>query len=172
MQLVLHLLLSSLVVCISASYPNLEPPLYQNDIAERTSEVIKKFYMKRTSSLNIFPISSSQTKTHKLNDFIKQVMQGINSDFLLQTEFEIKKIETDRKRKYNLIFIDSLEAFHYIFNALDLSVFDFQGFYLIVWTEELNEFLDHNELIFRAMWSKYIVNVNVIFRKTEKSEFV
>jgi hypothetical protein len=62
-----------------------------------------------------------------------------------------------------MIIVDNLKSFYEFFKYLDLEVWEVSGNFVIVFTEVDEEIYENMEKIFQAFWSKYIVNVVIMY---------
>ena len=110
---------------------------------------------------------------HKANDFKSNFCIGLSSENLLIRVFEFndqKLIYSKARLFYNVIIIDSLDAFHHAISIFPSINLYFGGYYVIVYEDA--SYNDMSE-IFKRLWDFYIHNVNILTRdKVNGSIFV
>lgn len=98
-----------------------------------------------------------------MNEVLYQVRHNIVVQLEGWQDFKI----TNRKRVYNMMFVDSYESFWNIFRLMSPFYFEYQGYYIIA----LTRYSDHQYKImmqiFELLWSEYIINVNIIWMPPE-----
>lgn len=144
-------------------------PQYGNALTRATVEIVEKFYLHRTNTLNFYHASNeSNEKAMETNlDAMNEILYQVRSKIIVRLEgylnFKMTREITDLKRVYNIFFIDSYESFWKIFRMMSPFYFDYQGFYLIVLTTYSYQQYQIMVDIFEYLWAQYIVNVNVIW---------
>lgn len=98
-------------------------------------------------------------KTELIRDF--KPISGAICIYRLDNHTHIQNIKT-RLKIYNVILLDSYKTFELLFVNITPEKFNFQGYYLFVL---INGWMTEIDKIFQAMWSKSIINVNVIFEE-------
>lgn len=144
-------------------------PNYGNALSRALVEIIEKFYMERTKTLNIYHASIDHNDMNlNINlDTMNEVLYQVRSRIIVQLEgyqdFQI----TNRKRVYNIFFVDSYESFWNIFRLMSPFYFEYQGFYIIALTRYSDQQYETMMNIFQHLWAEYIINVNIIWLAPE-----
>lgn len=143
---------------------------YIHDLASAVVEVISNFYVPRTSIVNFYQAARNVSMRDEQDDIIDQILNGIQFEILVTIEPDLEFESDDILDAYNVFFIDGYESFERIFKKLNSDAFEFQGYYLVVITSLKGNHLEDTQKILEAMWSKHIVNVNVIFKTSDKGK--
>ncbi|CRK97644.1 CLUMA_CG011029, isoform A [Clunio marinus] len=167
--------LSFCVMRLSNGQSHFHIPKYNNGIIQATVDIIEKFYMDRTNTLNFFYASLKQNETSSINniDIINEILYQTREKVVVQIEnsWKLKNSEISNcklvKRVNNIFFIDSYNSFENIFRFITPDKFDYQGFYLIVITNYADEQYQVAKKIFNYLWKEFITNVNVIWMPDE-----
>jgi hypothetical protein len=125
-------------------------PQYGNAMTRGLVEIIEKFYIDRTNTLNFYHASL-------------EVLYQIKSKIVVQLEGYLDFKVTNRKRIYNIIFVDSYESFWKIFQLMTPNYFEYQGYYMIVLTRYDDQQYMTMMQIFQHLWAEYVINVNIIW---------
>lgn len=165
-------ILAFLVLCFhesEGSKNDIAMPSYGNALTRALVEIIEKFYMERTNTLYIYHASIDEDDFSKERnlDTVNEVLYQVRSKVLVQLEGWQDFKVSNRKRVYNLIFIDSYESFWNIFRLMSPFYFDYQGFYTIALTYYSQNQYEIMMQIFQHLWSEYIINVNIIWLTPE-----
>lgn len=146
-------------------------PHYSNALTEAILDIIEKFYMNRTNTLNFYHASKEfDDKGMQENlDTMNEILYNIRSKIIVQLEGYSEFNTTNRTRVYNIIFVDSFESFEKIFSLFSPFYFDYQGFYLIALTNYTYQQYQIMTQMFENLWAEFIVNVNVIWLAPENS---
>lgn len=144
-------------------------PHYSNALTRATVEIIEKFYMSQTNTLNFYHASlEDDDENLKRNlDTLNEVLHNVDSDVVVQLEGYLDFQISQRKRVYNIVIIDSLESFFNFFRLMSPFYFEYQGFYLIVLTTYSYQQYQTMLEIFGYLWAEYIINVNIIWMTPE-----
>ena len=135
----------------------LEPE--ESDILSRTVvEIIVNTYVNNTAVTNFAFSSSSTTGKRTIMKTIHECFTAVDSKLTISIEDYYHMVKVNRKRKFNVFFVDGYESFSKIHRNLSTDVYDFQGFFVIVIIQPENNI----KRIFQDMWSFYIANVNVV----------
>jgi hypothetical protein len=131
-------------------------------VTDAVVDVILSFYIETTSVLDIITLSTDYEADHRTDDIVSEIILQLDSkvSFLLD---DGKSIEiTDRRKTYNIIFVDSYESFSIIYNQMITKYFQYRGYFLIVLAKFTKR--QHREVkqIFDALWLKYIIHANII----------
>lgn len=157
-------------VCGKMSHCDLQN--YHNDLSEAVLDVVSNFYIKKTFHLFLFQafnlVESERIENHLLNKILKETHAKVQ----VQVETTVDFTEMDVQRTYNVIFIDSYEAFLTIFERITLELFNYEGFYLIVIVVDIDQPQEEIQKVFNDLWTKYIVNVNIILRRISDSRIL
>jgi hypothetical protein len=147
-------------------------PKYSNALIEATVDIIEKFYMNRTATINFYHASNEgeDLSLERNLDTMNEILYRIQSNVVVQLEgYQDFKI-TNRKRVHNIFFVDSYESLWKIFGLMSPFFFDFQGFYLIVLTTYSSEQYQIMFQIFENVWAEYIINLNIIWMPPENDD--
>lgn len=144
-------------------------PEYGNALTRGLVEIIEKFYMNRTNTLNVYHASENLNDLNKeINlDLVNEVLYQVQSKVVVQLEGYLDLKDTNRKRIYNIIFVDSYESFWQFFLLMSPLSFEYQGFYMIVLTKYSNHQYETMMKIFQHLWGEFIINVNIIWLAPE-----
>ncbi|CAO1393658.1 unnamed protein product [Diamesa hyperborea] len=135
----------------------LEPK--ESDVLSRAVvEVIINQYVNSTAVVNFAFSSSSTAGKRIIMKTIHEVFVAVDSKLTISIEDNNHMVKVNRKRKFNVFYVDGYESFTKINHNLSTEVYDFQGFYIIVVTQPENNIKG----IFEDLWSLYITNANVV----------
>lgn len=158
-------MLSLVLLIASESLGEFSMPKYGNALTRATVEIIEKFYLERTNSLNFYhaSIESEEKSMEKNLDAMNEILYQLQSKIIVQIEGYGEFKNANMKRVYNIFIIDSYVSFRRIFSLMDPFYFDYQGFYLIVLTTYSDQQYQTMADMFEYLWAQYIVNINVIW---------
>lgn len=164
MSCLIFYLLAFFSLQVKASPNDFRMPQYGNALTRATVEIIEKFYIERTRTLNIYHASNelNELNLERNLDTMNEVLYQVGSKIVIQLEDLDFKV-TDKKRVHNIMFIDSLESFWSVFKLFSPNYFDYQGFYLILLITTSDEQYQIMANIFEFLWAEYIINVNIIW---------
>ena len=147
-------------------------PQYATALTRATVEIIEDFYIDRTNTLNFYHASNElDDKGLERNlDVMNEILNHIKSKVAVQVEGYSEFKITNRKRRYNIFFIDSYESFWRIFRLMSPAYFDYQGFYLLVLTNYSYQQYQIMMSIFEYLWAEYVINVNIIWLAPQNDE--
>lgn len=165
-------LLAFVIPQASGSQKDFQMPKYGNALTRATVEIIEKFYLEKTRTLNFYHASNeNDEKSLEINqDTMNEILYQVRSKVVVQLEGYLDIRKTDRKRAYNIFFIDSYDSFWNIFRLMSPYYFEYQGFYLIVITSYTSQQYEIMANIFEYLWAEYIVNVNIIWSAPQNDE--
>lgn len=130
-------------------------------IVNAVNEIISTFFIKKTSVLNILSSATKISSDH-LNDILSQILEESHSRISILIGTAHKKRTNDgRLNEVNIFFVDSYRAFSSISKSLDPDEYNYRGYYLVVLLKPISS-QNFKRRVFENLWSKYIVNVNVI----------
>lgn len=149
----------------SGSLKDFQMPSYGNALTRATIEIIEKFYLTKTDTINFYHASNEyDDKNLQTNyDTINEVLYQVQSKIVVQLEGYLDFKKSNRKRVYNIFFIDSYESFWNIFRLMSPYYFEYQGHYLIILTTYSYKQYEIMANIFEFLWAEYIINVNIIW---------
>lgn len=127
-------------------------------LADATREVIEEFFLKRCSTLNII---KTPVDTTKFDRVITKILIENRGAFAVRLG---SKFIENRRKKFNIILIENIEAFRSFNEKINSKVFNYQGFYLLVLTDGK---LDEIEEIFTTLWKKKLYNINLLVKENE-----
>ena len=132
-------------------------------------EVIVSFYLKETSILD-FIVSTSENPESRREafDIANEIIKKTDSKISIVLEDVNAMNDIDRKKAFNVHFVDSYRSFRNILSKLKLEDFDFQGYFLIVLTNVIGSYREI-KMMLEDLWSNYIVNVNIIHSVSQNS---
>lgn len=144
-------------------------PQFSNALTQATVEIIEKFYMERTNTLNFYHASEEDQKENleRNYDTLNEILNQTQSRVVVQLEGYLDFKQSNRKRVYNIIIIDSVQSFFNFFRLMSPYYFEYQGFYLIVLTTYSYQQYQFMLEIFGYLWAEYIINVNIIWLAPE-----
>lgn len=140
-----------------------QAPKYGSGLTYAVIDIIENFYINRTSTINIYHSSITEAMLKTNYDIINEILYQVRSKVVVQLEGYLDFRITNRKRAFNIVFIDSYESFWNIFRLMSPLYFDYQGFYLIVLTSYNDYQYQIMVEIFEYLWAEYIINVNIIW---------
>lgn len=139
-------------------------------ITNAVTDIISSFYLQTTSVLNILIEHSFDCDHHFMfTDTLSKTLHLIDSRVTVVIEESKDLNNRDWKAAYNVLFVDSYTSFKKIFVKLNSVDFNLQGYFLIVITSSEHWQTRDMNLIFVDLWSKYIVNVNIIQDKGKRA---
>lgn len=122
-------------------------------LSDATREIIEGFYEKRCSTLSIIRAPGNSSK---FNEVITKILIESRGKFAARLDTEL--IE-NRKKRFNIIMIENIEAFRVLNEKITQRVFNYRGFYLLVLADGD---IDDYEEIFATLWKKRLYNINVL----------
>lgn len=130
------------------------------ELVDAINFIIERVFLTRFSTVNII----TSVEDPKEPDFIsfKDALLKRNKGTNIYRMDNHTHIQTIRFRLkiYNVILIDSFKSFEILYKSITPNAFNFYGYYLFVL---VNGFISETPNIFKAMWQKNIVNVNIIY---------
>lgn len=115
--------------------------------------IIRNFYTSQTSVIHILKLSQNEENNSQISDKLNEILENVeNLD------------EIYSKRAFTVIFVDSYESFCAVLKKITIELFDFQGYYLIVFGRVIENYFSVILKVFEHLWMKYIVNVNVVVK--------
>lgn len=135
-------------------------------VTDAVKEIIKTFFLPKTSILDIITSSSNVKSRRAMEDIISETLQDTLGEVLVSLhdiENYVQSKRLGRKKVFNIFYVDSYAAFKRIFLRLLPEEFNYQGYYLIVITEKSLKQYNEIKSMMNDLWSLYIVNVNVIY---------
>lgn len=150
---------------IDGSLKDFAMPKYGNALSRGTVEIIEQFYVPKTNTLNIFHASEEGNfrNMERNYDTMNEILYQVRSKIVVQLEGYLDVHINNRKRVYNIMFIDSYESFKNIFRLMSPDTFNYQGFYLLVLTTYSDEQYQIMRSIFEYVWAEYIINISIIW---------
>lgn len=134
-------------------------------IISAVNEVISSFYLKTTSILNFISCASNFESQLRSHSIIIEVLKKIASTMAVLLEDCDNIQSTEHKNFYNIFFVDSYSSFRSLFKQMTTDDFNYQGYFLIVMTQQFDDdakTLRRSQKIFKDLWSRYIINVNIL----------
>ena len=142
---------------------------YESPITDAVTDIVNNFFVKESSTINIVQASSIEGDSEQFEDIINEVLCMSKNDITVQIE-EFNKISSRvRKMTHNIFFCDTYESFEKILLQMDPNYFDYQGFYLIVITQQDDNLYETMVRICNDLWSRYIVNANILWASVDVS---
>lgn len=165
-------LITVIIARSDASMGDFEMPKYGNALTRATVEIIERFYLDETNTLNIYHASKENEDLKKETnlDIINEILYQLKSKFVVQLEGYLDFKVTSHKRVHNILFIDSFESFYNIFRLMSPFYFSYQGHYLIILTTYSDSQYQIMLEIFEELWAQYIINVNIIWLAPENDD--
>lgn len=113
--------------------------------------------------------SDSGSRRVDMNTILTDTLFELPEENRMSQVFEIGGMNFDwLNRFYNLILVDSLEAFAQFEAKFTIEMFDFTGFYLVLWTGDYEPgSLQRFNAIFELFWSRRVSNVNLLVQSGE-----
>jgi hypothetical protein len=144
-------------------------PQYGNALTRALVEIIEGYYMNNTKTLNLYHASIEHDDKNLENnlDTLNEILYQVRSKIVVQLEGYLDFKNTNRKRVYNIIFVDSFESFYNVFRLMSPFYFEYQGFYIIALTRYSDQQYEIMMNIFQLLWAEYIINVNIIWLAPE-----
>ena len=144
-------------------------PEYGNALTRGLVEIIEKFYVDHTNTLNVYHASQDSKELNKqINlDAVNEVLCQVQSKIVVQLEGYLDFKVTNRKRIYNIFFVDSYESFFHVFRLMSPLYFEYQGIYMIALTKYSESQYEIMMQIFQHLWGEFIINVNIIWLAPE-----
>ncbi|CAG9797468.1 unnamed protein product [Chironomus riparius] len=141
---------------------------YSSAMSQAVVDYILNFYCNTSSTLNIYHISQSEYMNNNL-DVMNEILYHVKTKIVTQIDSLMDLKISIKKEVSNLIFVDSLESFKIITEQLEYDNFEYQGYYLILLTKYSNDIYMWMLKMFEALWSKKIINVNILFMLPENT---
>jgi hypothetical protein len=164
MKKIIYFILISLPFLVQSSSINLSEN-DNEDLVKATNYIMENIFFKKFSTVNI--ISSVQDPKDDLflnfEDKLLKMNKGF-SIYRLDNHSHIQYIQ-NRLKIFNVFLLDNFSTFKALNKSITSDKFSFRGFYLFVL---INGVIEEIEEIFQTMWTKYIINVNVLFKEHDK----
>lgn len=131
-----------------------------DELVESVNYIIENVYMKRFSTTNICSAVEDHHDPYFVN--FKESLLLKNKGFCilrLDNQSHIQQI-SNRLKIYNIFLLDTFKSFEILNERIRSDQFNFRGYYLFVLVGGLIPEIGE---IFRMLWEKYIINVNVIY---------
>jgi hypothetical protein len=98
-----------------------------------------------------------------------EVAASLSSKMLLIRMGDLDNVNRVRlKRFYSVVLLADAEGCRKLIRAIEDEHFDFQGFFLIAMTQQLENQYRVMELMLQSMWQHFIINVNVLLNVNEE----
>ena len=139
----------------------------QTDIADVVQQIVFSPHLHEFNSINIVN-SMFSTEFFKVEDLIRQIMSQIGAKINVRVlNFNENFLSRVRNRMFfNILLLDSIEAFRTTARNITSKRFNFRGYYLIIFEAATNAELSE---MFQTFWDMYISNINVLTRESENS---
>lgn len=137
----------------------------EKTIAKTVVSIINTFYLESTSVVNFISTSLDEKALFATDAIMDQVLTDVDSRVSVFVEDHWSRwseMKTDRKKTFNVLFVDSYESFRKIIAHMEPDQFNYQGFYLIAVTTYRKHQYKEMKQMFEDLWANYIVNVNII----------
>lgn len=154
-QILLFVVIQSSVTVVSHK-SDFKFPKYGNALTDGVLEIISRFYVEKTKTINI--LHASETNDTINDDYINEVLYHIPKKVSIRCENYLHYNKINRIRINNIFFVDTYNSFKNILKLMDTTHFDYQGHYLIVMTTYSYDQYDIMSKIFTDLWSNLIVN--------------
>jgi hypothetical protein len=153
-----------LAISINGNNCNLEVANGSSIMSRALIDYVQNFYVKFTPILNLFQVTHANN-SKIVSDILNEVLMNGNCMTAFQIDFKMNLRESFRKRRraFNIMLIDSFDSFLKIKNAMNVKLFNYQGYYLIVIVANSDDNFITMMRIFGEMWSNYIINTNIVF---------
>nr|QGW50646.1 ionotropic receptor 4 [Propsilocerus akamusi] len=142
-------------------------PSYGSALTRAVADIILNYYLNETNTINLYHASLDDAAMVTNHDIMNEIIHHVKSHTVVQLENVLAVQRSHRKRSHNIIYIDSYKAFAQILDKMDPANFVYQGFYLIVVTQHNDELYHMVHQIFGELWSRQIVNINIIWMAPE-----
>jgi len=161
----LYKLFSVLIIArwANANLEDFAMPKYGSALTDAVSDIIFKFYMNESSAINVMSATVEEQYSEALQGTINEILYNLRSKIVVQVEEYFSIQSSKRKKRHNLIFCDTYESFLKIYEVMDLQHFDFQGFYLIIISNNTGNNYEMMVNMFERLWIKQIVNINILW---------
>lgn len=142
-----------------------------NNLTDAVVDVLIKSFRQKTSHLQFVEFVYNKTKNAEILETLQdEIKKEIGAVFSVQVETQIKFQIENLKKGFNVIFIDSYEAFRLIFEQIGMTNFSFQKYFMIVMAIEVGDPITLCQRIFNDLWTKYIVNVDIVLKRQNDSK--
>lgn len=134
--------------------------LVNDELVEAVNYIIEEVYLPRFTTVNI--LSAVENPNDAYYRAFKHSLLLKNKGFCiyrLDNHTHIQMIRF-RLKIYNVILLDSIRSFDVLYSNIQPDKFNFRGCFLFVL---VNGIFPEVERIFSGMWSKFIMNVNVLY---------
>lgn len=147
------------VLMVAISVHGFDLPNYRTPLSAAVSGIIQSFFTQHTHTVFLIKSSSLENNQH-LTDIINEVLYRMNSEMSVMLE-DSDDMTVKWRRRYNIIFVDSYEAFKSVYQKMTPYKFDYSGYYLIVLTEYSTKQYKIMKLILEDLWKIQITNSNI-----------
>ncbi|CAG9797467.1 unnamed protein product [Chironomus riparius] len=156
---------SFLILLISTAtceFSDFHLPNYSSAMSRAVVDYIINFYDKTSSAVNMY--HNTQPENLNVNmDIMNEILHHVKTKIVVQVDSLMDFRLSNRKRINNIFFVDSFESFKIIYEEMNSSHFEYQGYYLIAVTEHGRDIYKTMADIFSDLWIKKIINVNILF---------
>lgn len=159
-QILLFVVIQSLVTVVSHK-SDFKYPKYGNALTGGVSEIIKRFHVGRTKTINI--LHAAETDERRNDDIINEILYHIPPTLTFRCENFRHYDKINRIRINNIFIVDNYASFRNLLALMDTVHFDYQGHYLIVITTYVYEQYHIMSRMFDDLWSNLIVNSAILW---------
>jgi hypothetical protein len=172
LQLVVFSVLSTAISCqsfnLSVFHGYFDIVDENESIVKLAVDLIDDFYMKETLTLNFVSAVDSDDSRYNTEDIVEEIIPELKENITALYE-DFRNLERKaQKRVFNIFLVDSYESFREIYVRMTPETFDYQGFYLIVFTIHRGTQRYEMHKMFDDLWANYVINVNIVLKSNPK----
>lgn len=133
-------------------------------ISKAIIDVINKSFLEDISIINIITVPNDESIRWVMGDITDEISSGASSEVIWRVG-DIDNVHNVKgRRRYSVILISNYESFEKFERCLVIGtkLFQYQGYFLLVFVGDAENRYDDIVKIFRNMWRNSIPNVNVL----------
>lgn len=132
-------------------------------ISQAIIEIVRRSFLDDISIINVITAPYDERVKLLMDSIANKISRNISSVASIRVGEIGELVRTQERRFYNILLVSecttTLEQFD---KAINGELFKLQGFFLVVFVgDDMNPYRDMNK-IFQYMWSKFIINVNIV----------
>lgn len=164
------LVLFTLLICSSnGALDDFRMPKYGSALTEAVTDIVLKFYKEISRTVNMIH-ASKDDQDEAREDILDEVLYLLGDEVVVQLE-EFSMIRRGKGTKvHNIFFCDGYESFEKVFAKLDINIFDYQGYFLIVMSKYKDDLYETMTKVFEHLWSLQITNANILWMPAENNQ--
>lgn len=142
----------------------LPPATSENSIFyQAIIEIVHRSFLNDISIINAITAPHDERVKLLMDSIANEISRNISSVASIRVCEIGELVRTQERRLYNILLVsECTTTFGQFDKAINGELFELQGFFLVVFVgDDMNPYRDMNK-IFQYMWSKFIINVNIV----------